>query len=74
MNYEEASNRGVPQGAAISPILSMLVMEDWLKQDLPKVRKLAYADDSIAYSDHPFKCHKPPNTGIEISKKKKWVG
>jgi hypothetical protein len=28
MNYEEASNRGVPQGAAISPILSMLVMED----------------------------------------------
>jgi hypothetical protein len=59
-------NRGVGQGYPTSPILSMLVMENWLRPEYRIVSPphadlefLAYADDSIAFSDHDFKLDTP---------------
>jgi hypothetical protein len=44
---------GIPQGAAMSPILSSLVSADCLFDHIPGL--IMYADDGIIYSDTPIK-------------------
>lgn len=62
--------KGVPQGAPTSPILSILILDQFLQQQ-PSV---SYADDPIFFGDKPFTITDDPEKGIEISKEKSgWV-
>jgi hypothetical protein len=72
-DYEFPTISGVPQGGAISPIQGNMIMNDWITQS-NTCNKIAYADDSIGYSDKYFTCTVPTGTGIEINKKKSgWI-
>jgi retron-type reverse transcriptase len=55
LKEKESRIRGFPQGAAISPLLSILSLTRPNKSPLPKgVEIVMYADDGIVYSDRPF--------------------
>jgi hypothetical protein len=57
---------GVTQGGSISPILSTIILDDFINQ-APSV---IYADDPIFYSNHPFEIKDDPEKGIIINKDK----
>lgn len=57
---------GVAQGAATSPVLSNLVMNEWVKRK-GHGTVVAYADDSVSFSDHPIRPTVPANSGIAIN-------
>lgn len=64
---------GFAQGSAISPILGNIAMEEWLK-DEKGITTIAYADDSISFSDEEFKKRPPAYSGIEINESKSgWI-
>lgn len=63
-------DRGLPQGAPTSPLLSILILKDFLTQ----VPSVSYADDPIFYDDKEFSLWENPHQGIEISPSKSmWV-
>lgn len=64
---------GLPQGAAPSTILSLLVLVDWYKKLREKgIKLLMYADDGFLYSEKEFEPFSPD--GIEFAKEKsRWV-
>jgi hypothetical protein len=50
------------------------VMNEWLTQDLPKVKKGGYADDTLAWSEDEFVCTPNKESGIVIHEEKSgWV-
>jgi len=54
-------DKGLPQGAAPSTILSLLSLADWYKDLKQKgIKLLMYADDGILYSDSEFEPSPPP--------------
>lgn len=65
--------KGLPQGAAISPVLSLLSLVDWKRKLLEQgIGLLMYADDGILYSNEDFTAF-PPD-GFEIAPEKSgWV-
>lgn len=66
-------NKGLPQGAAISPVLSLLALVDW-KHQLKQagINLLMYADDGILYSDRDFKVFPPRNFEL-AEEKSRWL-
>jgi len=68
-----AIDKGLPQGAAPSTILSLLALADWFKELKKKgIKLLMYADDGLLYSDEPFEPYPPK--GFEFAENKsKWV-
>jgi hypothetical protein len=61
--------RGLPQGAAPSTTLSLLVLSPWhRKLEKEGVKLLMYADDGFLYSDTPF-IPFPPE-GLEFAEEK----
>jgi len=53
-------DKGLPQGAAPSTILSLLSLTDWAKGLKEKgINLLMYADDGIMYADEPFEPEPP---------------
>jgi len=65
---DEIKSRGVSQGSPTSPILGNIIMEEWLNSD--SFRKIAYADDSIGYSERLIKESVPKDTGLELNEAK----
>jgi len=64
-------SQGVPQGAATSPILSNLVMNEWYKICKKRgVTLVSYADDSVGFSDHPIEIKEPTHLGIKFNQEK----
>lgn len=64
--------RGVPQGSPTSPIMGNIIMNLWLKSD--RWNKIAYADDSIGWSNTKCDDVPPVNSGIEINPEKSgWI-
>lgn len=65
--------KGLPQGAGISPILSLLVLSEWYEYLKAKgIKLLMYADDGFLYSDQDFTPVSPP--GIPFAEGKcKWL-
>lgn len=62
---------GVAQGANTSPILANLIMDIWVKHCKNEGHEIvAYADDSVVFSDHPIRTKAPADTGIVIHKDK----
>lgn len=62
-------NKGLPQGAAISPVLSLLALVDWKRQlQNEGINLLMYADDGILYGDKEFKVFPPE--GFELAPEK----
>jgi len=70
---ENSLDKGLPQGAAPSTTLSLLVLSPWY--DILKkkgINLLMYADDGFLYSDKPFEPLAPP--GLEFAEEKcSWV-
>jgi len=67
--------RGVAQGSPTSPILANLVMDLWIKGHDNPARVgnpvcVAYADDSVSFSDQPILIDPPHDTGIIINEEK----
>jgi hypothetical protein len=70
--------RGLPQGAPTSPFLSVLTEDALVSRALPPhVKRVAYADDGILYSDRDFSVEVTEameRSGIEYSpEKSRWV-
>jgi len=61
---EDTVATGFAQGSAVSPILGNISMEEWLK-DEKGITTLAYADDSISFSDKKFTKKPAPYSGIK---------
>jgi len=61
---------GVPQGAPTSPLLSILIIKDFLKQ----VPSISFADDPIFYSRRPFQIKDDPAIGVETHKEGEKAG
>jgi hypothetical protein len=62
---------GVAQGANTSPILANLIMDLWVEKVKSQGHEIvAYADDSVGFSDRPIVVEPPEDTGIEIHKEK----
>jgi hypothetical protein len=62
-------NKGLPQGAAPSTILSLLSLSHWHSELEEKgIKLLMYADDGFLYSDSPFEPFAPQNLEFEKSK------
>jgi len=64
---------GLPQGASISTILSLVWLKEW-EERLAKrgVKLLMYADDGFLYSDEPFRVSGPKAIKIN-TEKSHWV-
>jgi hypothetical protein len=61
--------KGLPQGAAVSPVLSLLALVDWKRQLQSKgINLLMYADDGILYGEKEFKVFPPE--GFELAPEK----
>jgi hypothetical protein len=70
---EKSLDKGLPQGAAPSTTLSLLVLVPWF-EELKKqgIHLLMYADDGFLYSESPFTPFPPP--GLEFAEAKcSWV-
>ena len=63
-------HKGLPQGAATSPYLSLLVMRKFLTQQ----QSISYADDPIFFGKSPFQIVDDPMNGLELSQEKSgWI-
>jgi hypothetical protein len=61
---------GVPQGSNTGPLLSLIALIDFLKQQ-PSV---SYADDGVFYGDEPFEILDRPEWGVNLHPEKSgWV-
>jgi len=64
-------SQGVPQGAATSPILSNLVMNEWRKICRKRgIVLVSYADDSVGFSNRPIEVKEPTHLGIKFNNQK----
>lgn len=62
--------KGLPQGSALSPTLSILVLNKFLRQEI----SLSYADDGLFFGDKEFKIIQHKKNGIILHpKKSQWV-
>lgn len=62
--------QGLPQGSAISPTLTILMLNKFLRQN----KSLSYADDGLFYSEEEFKVLQQKSRGIILNEKKSgWV-
>jgi len=69
----DAINKGLPQGAAPSTVLSLLALSEWAKELEEKgIYLLMYADDGFLYSENSFEPFSPKDFEFEPSKSK-WV-
>jgi hypothetical protein len=59
------SHRGMPQGSSLSPILTNLVLNDWIKEQ--GLDCVFYADDGIFMSDKRIELKSDPDKGILIN-------
>lgn len=64
------SHLGLPQGAATSPILTALVINEFTKQCEDSV---FYADDGIFFSNSPIEIKDDPDKGIYLNKEKSHI-
>lgn len=73
MVQESSLDKGLPQGAAPSTTLSLLVLVPWAKElEKRGIKLLMYADDGFLYSDVPFEPFPPK--GLEFAEEKcSWV-
>jgi len=73
VNKYSVINKGLPQGAAPSTILSILALSDWYKKLEKKgIKLLMYADDGLLYSDKNF--FPFPPEGFEFAdEKSRWI-
>lgn len=61
---------GVPQGMSMSPFLSILVLKDYLNQEI----SVNYADDQIFFANKFFEIKDQPEFGVvQNNEKSKWV-
>lgn len=58
---------GMAQGSPTSPILANTIMDLWVKQHPSSIHCVAYADDSVSFSNHPIELSPPDDTGIKIN-------
>jgi len=58
---------GFPQGIPCSPLLSILVLNEFMEQT---DHCIAYADDMIFFSNKPFSIKDFPELGINLSLEK----
>lgn len=66
----EGHLEGTPQGASISPILSMTLLKDFLSQE----DSTSYVDDAFFSSNSPFEIKDDPTKGIFLNQHKSgWV-
>lgn len=70
---EKSLDKGLPQGAAPSTTLSLLVLVPWFKELEKKgIKLLMYADDGFLYSENKFEPFPPK--GLEFAiEKSSWV-
>jgi len=68
-NQQEVLYRGVAQGAPTSPLLSILLLNHFMRQH-SQYQCLMYADDGIFFSDHPIKIKDFPELGIILNQDK----
>jgi hypothetical protein len=61
---------GVAQGMPTSPILANLIMNEWVSEHSKVTDCVAYADDSVSFSDYPIEITPPADTGIVINTEK----
>jgi len=61
---------GVAQGAPTSPILANTIMNEWIKSHNHLQTCVAYADDSVSFSNQPINLSAPEDTGITINPEK----
>ena len=65
------AKKGLPQGSSLSPILTILVLDEFVNQCEDSV---FYADDGLFMSNKPFKIKDDPASGILLSQEKsKWI-
>jgi len=63
--------RGVAQGAPTSPILANTIMDLWIEEnERLGARCIAYADDSVSFSESKIDIEVPKFTGIIINEEK----
>lgn len=65
--------RGVPQGSPVSPIISAMVLQEYLYS---RVKVVGYADDGLMFSDTAFDPHillNQPDVGLEEKASSGWV-
>jgi len=63
--------KGVAQGSPTSPILANLIMDLWIKEHKTSNAEIvAYADDSVSFSNQEINIAIPENTGIVINESK----
>jgi hypothetical protein len=63
--------RGVAQGAPTSPILANTIMDLWIEENEKEgITCIAYADDSVSFSDAEINVEVPKFTGIVINEDK----
>lgn len=66
--------QGVPQGAPTSPLLSILILKDFLSNQDCTVESISYADDPIFYSNKDFAIQDYQEYGIKINQDKSgWI-
>lgn len=61
------SHRGLAQGAPTSPLLTILALDDFVRQQQDAV---FYADDGLFMSDVPFEIKDDPTSGIVVHPEK----
>jgi hypothetical protein len=58
------SHVGLPQGSPLSPILTILGLDDWTRS--AGEDRVFYADDGIIFSNSPIELNSDPHMGINI--------
>lgn len=58
------SHVGLPQGSPLSPILTILGLDDWTRK--AGEDRVFYADDGIIFSNTPIELNSDPQMGINI--------
>lgn len=67
----ETDFNGVAQGAPTSPILANVIQQLWINENLTQGHSIvAYADDSVTFSEKEIKLTAPEDTGIKINEEK----